>query len=148
MLSTKTCRWTLPADLDRVGPLVLEAAGTMEERGVPRDPLFRAQLLLEETVTNVVRHAFGGDTSHDLHVRLTLGSDTIELSVEDDGPPFDPLHEAPVPDTDAALLERTEGGLGLHLVKQLADMVRYERDGALNRLRMNVGLQRRAPGRG
>jgi serine/threonine-protein kinase RsbW len=46
----------------------------------------------------------------------------VTLTVEDDGPPFDPL-AYPQPDLDAELGERLAGGLGIHLVRRLMDDV-------------------------
>ncbi len=57
------------------------------------------------------------------------------MTIEDDGPRFDPL-SLPPPDVTASLDERPIGGLGLFLVRQLMDAVSYDRVGARNRLRM------------
>ncbi len=52
--------------------------------------------------------------------------DAPHLTIEfiDDGDPFDPL-AAPPPDLEAPLEERDLGGLGVHIVRSLADEVRY-----------------------
>lgn len=134
-------RWTIPADLERVGALVLETAGFLEERGVGPTPLFKAQLLLEEVVSNVVRHAFHEDHTRKVHVQVSLDKDGINLLVVDDAPPFDPLHDAPRVDTKAALRDRPVGGLGIHLVKHVADELAYVRDGDANRIRMRVRIE-------
>ena len=132
-------RWTIPADLDRVAPLVLEAAAWLEARGVTGKAAFTVQLVLEEMVTNSVRHALGGDARCDVRVSATLEEGAVALTVEDEGPAFDPLGEAPAPDTGAGVDERPVGGLGVHLVKEMAEEVRYERDGATNRVILRVG---------
>jgi len=119
---------------------VLETAGFLERRGIGADPSFKAQLLLEEVVSNVVRHAFRGDRSRDVHVEVAVGDSAISLVVTDDAPPFDPLRDAPVPDTQAALSERPEGGLGIHLVRRFADEIEYRRLAGENRVRMRVRL--------
>lgn len=133
-------RWTIPADLERVGPLVLETAGFLERQGVGATPLFKAQLLLEEVVSNVVRHAFRGDRSREVHVQVALDERGIHLVVVDDAPPFDPLRDGPRVDTEAALRDRPVGGLGLHLVKHMADELAYVREGDANRVRMRVNI--------
>jgi anti-sigma regulatory factor (Ser/Thr protein kinase) len=51
------------------------------------------------------------------------------MTIEDDGPRFDPL-SLPPPDVTAGLAERPVGGLGLFLVRQLMDVVSYDRVGA------------------
>ena len=52
MLRTDEERWTIAADLELVGELVLDTAGFLELRGVGARALFRAQLLLEEIVSS------------------------------------------------------------------------------------------------
>ena len=56
----------------------------------------------------------------------------IELTVEDAGAPFDPTRSRE-PDIDESLDERAIGGLGLHLVRSLADVFSYQRVGCVNR---------------
>jgi anti-sigma regulatory factor (Ser/Thr protein kinase) len=133
-------RWTIPADLERVGALVLEAADVLARNGVGAEPLYKAQLLLEEILTNVVRHGFRGDRSRLVQVAASLDRTGISLVVEDDAAPFDPVRDAPPPDLTSPLPERREGGLGLHLVKEVADEFAYERRGNVNRVRMRVRL--------
>ncbi len=126
------------ADLDRVAPLVLEGAAYLEERGVSGMPLFTAQLAIEEVVTNVIRHGGDPDSSRQILLRVGLSVDEIHVVVEDDGRPFDPSKDAPVPDTAAPLEERRPGGLGVHLVKELVHRLDYEREGATNRLELGI----------
>lgn len=52
--------------------------------------------------------------------------DIVEITVEDDGPPFDPLAR-PAPDLRLPLEARSPGGLGIVLVRALMDDVRYTR---------------------
>ena len=57
---------------------------------------------------------------------------TIEIS--DRGAPFDPLTEAPSPNTDAAVSDRQIGGLGIHLVRAMVDEASYRRHEGRNYL--------------
>jgi serine/threonine-protein kinase RsbW len=66
-------------------------------------------------------------------VRLSAEPGEIKAEVEDDGEPFNPL-EAPEPDTEKSLEERTIGGLGIHLVRKLMDRLEYKREGERNLL--------------
>jgi anti-sigma regulatory factor (Ser/Thr protein kinase) len=70
-----------------------------------------------------------------------VDEEDLTLVVEDDGRPFDPLRDAPCPDLDSPLELRREGGLGLHLVRHMADETVYERVGQANRVRMRVDLR-------
>ena len=57
--------------------------------------------------------------------RVNNGKQLI-FTISDSGIPFDPT-AAPEADTTLSAEERQIGGLGIHLVRQLMDEVRYER---------------------
>jgi serine/threonine-protein kinase RsbW len=105
-------------------------------RQLPRPALFAIQVSLEEILTNIVVHGYQGEADHSIRVALRPhGLDAVEIVVEDEGRPFDPL-DAPVPDITLAREERPIGGLGVHLVRNLMDAVTYRRDGDRNVLTM------------
>jgi anti-sigma regulatory factor (Ser/Thr protein kinase) len=93
------------------------------------------ELALEEVFMNVVRHGSPAGTAPWVEVSLALADDELTMTVEDDGPPFDPLTR-PAPDVTAGLHERPVGGLGVFLVRQVMDAVSYQRVGTRNRLAM------------
>lgn len=90
---------------------------------VPEPTTFAVRLAAEEAFMNTLRHGYGGEPGP---VRLTLehAPDRVTLTLTDRAPPFDPA-DAPRPDLDADVDERTEGGLGLHLIRELMDEVHH-----------------------
>jgi anti-sigma regulatory factor (Ser/Thr protein kinase) len=88
----------------------------------------RLEVVLEELVSNVVRHGFepGADGSIRLVVAARL--ETIDLTLEDDGVPFDPT-EAAQPSPLESLETAKLGGLGIPLVRKLSASLRYEPGG-------------------
>jgi serine/threonine-protein kinase RsbW len=66
-------------------------------------------------------------------VWLAFFDPIVEMQIEDDGAPFNPL-ELPEPAVDSPLDARPVGGLGVHLVRRLMDEVVYSRVGDRNRL--------------
>ena len=62
-----------------------------------------------------------------------------ELTVSDNGVPFNPVEQV-APRTDQTLDERKIGGLGLHLVRNLADDVAYRREDDKNALTLGFEL--------
>jgi serine/threonine-protein kinase RsbW len=98
-------------------------------------------VVLDEILSNVVRHGFCDGRQHEISIDLAIEPDLVVLTLEDDGPPFDPLTYPP-PDVDADLDTRALGGLGIHLVRRLMDDVRYERVAERNRV---VLRKRRSP---
>ena len=93
------------------------------------------ELALEEIFMNIVMHGSQPGNASQVEVSLTLTSDAVTLTVEDDGPQFDPL-SLPPPDLTVGLAERPVGGLGVFLVRQMMDAVSYQRVGTHNRLTM------------
>ncbi len=97
------------------------------------------ELALEEIFMNIVMHGSQPGLTSRVEVSLAVGADGVTMTVEDDGPQFDPL-TLPPPDLTAGLAERPVGGLGVFLVRRVMDTVSYERVGACNRLTMTKSL--------
>jgi serine/threonine-protein kinase RsbW len=97
------------------------------------------ELALEEVFINVVTHGSSEGTVPWVEVSIDLADGGVTMTVEDDGPPFDPL-TLPAPNVAAALSERRVGGLGVYLVRQMMDAVTYARVGTRNQLRMTKRL--------
>jgi len=84
------------------------------------------KLVVEELFTNLVRHDVGGLDQ----VAVSLereGADLIIRLRDFDVDPFDVSEAQPV-DIHLPLARRKVGGLGLHLVRNLVDELRYDYD--------------------
>lgn len=99
--------------------------------------LFNVELILEETLMNVIWHAFDDAAEHRIDVSVQIEPSQIVMDFEDDGIAFDPL-QAPEPTLPTTLEEAVPGGLGLMLVRNFAQSVAYERRDARNRLTITV----------
>jgi serine/threonine-protein kinase RsbW len=97
------------------------------------------ELALEEIFLNIVMHGSDAGIAPQVEVSLDLDTDAVTMTVEDDGPQFDPL-SLPPPDVTASLAERRVGGLGVFLVRNLMDTVSYARVAGRNQLRMSKRL--------
>ena len=85
-------------------------------------------IVVEELFTNVVKYSDG--TAEDIAVTLSLSGNELSISLEDPTSTQFDLTKAPEPNLELSLEDRTPGGLGIFLVKQLTDSVRHEfRDG-------------------
>lgn len=133
-------RLILTNEVAELARLATEVEAFLKAHSVPPGPSYKVQLALEEVVTNVIKYGFDDDDAHEIEVSLAIQKESIELAVQDDGHEFDPLSDAPPPDLDLSLEERSIGGLGLHLVRQMVDRVTYQRQGDCNRLEMSVAL--------
>ncbi len=98
----------------------------IKECGVAQEVFFKIELALEELLANVIHYAYPQGEG-DLEVGCMLDPQRkFCLSVQDWGRPFNPLaHEDP--DLSADLCHRSIGGLGIYLVRQMADGLSYRR---------------------
>ena len=110
----------------------IEAHG--ESHGWPMKWIMNLNLSLDELLTNVISYGYRDDEEHEIRVTLTEEEGSLAVVLEDDGIPFDPFSDAPVPDIGADVEERPIGGLGVHFVKSLMDEVAYERRDDRNRI--------------
>lgn len=136
-MAADTIEVSVRNDLQEVSRTSEILARFWAEHGLPPEPEMDASLALEEILSNVIRHGCVPKSEHDreqgrdydIRVRISLGNEGYELEVSDNAAPYNPLLR-PDPNLDLPLEQRTPGGLGVFLVKQLADDLRYEfRDG-------------------
>lgn len=85
---------------------------------------FEIDLLIEEIFTNMVKYNEAGQ--HDIEIGLSSNEGVLTITVRDfDVASFDLTSAQPL-DTDERIREGKRGGLGLHLVRQIADELHYE----------------------
>ena len=96
----------------------------LAEAGVSEAHRFFLDFALEELFTNAVKYNAHGEGEIGIQLRLLDGELQLTLS-DQQATPFDPTAEAPSVDTGLPLGARTPGGLGIHLLKQLADRFEY-----------------------
>lgn len=94
----------------------------LDSLGLPMELTMPINLALEEAVTNVMLYAYPG-TSGQVLVEFTP---PMTFTITDSGIPFDPTQKEEV-DTTLSAEDREIGGLGIHLVRQIMDEVRYAR---------------------
>ena len=129
----------LKNDVEEIGRMVQEVATWCHRLALPEDIEFEIDLVLDELVSNVIRHGLKDSKEHFIDVNLSCDEQDLILEVEDDGVPFNPL-DSPTPDINKPIEERRIGGLGIHLVRQIMDHLTYERCGGKNYMFMRKKL--------
>ncbi|MDL2336206.1 MAG: ATP-binding protein [Pseudomonadota bacterium] len=99
--------------------------------------LFSVELVLEETLMNVIWHAYTDAAEHWIELDVQVDPDDIVMSFEDDGVAFDPL-QATEPALPNSLEEAVPGGLGLMLVRKYARLITYRRSDGRNHLTLRL----------
>ena len=110
----------------------IEAAA--QEWGIATRPLFQIQLAVDEAISNIVNHGYSGKGG-DIILRLGVEGHDVWVEIRDRGIPFDPT-ASPEPRLNGELETRARGGMGIHLMRQAVDEMRYWRVGEMNILRM------------
>ncbi len=129
----------IAADLDLLG----EVRGWVRNQAAAADfsasDLGDLDLAVTEAVSNVIRHAYGGDAAEQVNIRAGMEGRRFVISIFDTGPPF--AGTAAPPDLD----NPQEGGYGLHLICAVMDDATWTRlpDGRnqLRLVRERPGLQ-------
>ena len=99
-----------------------ECFGRLE--GVKTSCLPVLHVILDEICSNIVKHS--GASFFEMGVELLAESGGVKLTFADDGVPYDPLsHEDP--DTSLPADKRPIGGLGIMMVRKMADSMSYAR---------------------
>jgi len=132
-------QWLIEAEVspDGIREVRQRLRAILAARRVAAERIDDTELIAEELLTNVVRAAnLGGDG--EMSVELALTRADILMTIRDNGPAFDPLSR-PSASVDVEIADRDVGGLGIHLVRELADDCRYARVDGRNVLtiRMN-----------
>lgn len=132
-------RTTVPGEAAQLGVLTQFLQEFWSAAHLPPAQALPFELALEEVFMNVVLHGTTAGALCEVEVSLALTSDGLTMTIEDEGPGFDPL-SLPPPDVTASLADRRVGGLGVFLVRQMMDSVSYERVAGRNQLRMSKSL--------
>jgi len=111
----RTVRLRIPARAEYVALARLALSGLADIAALPEELVGDLKLALTEAVSNSVRHAYG-EGSGFVSVAYELGHDSLTVEVVDDGEGFDP--ERP-PALEGE--ELTEGGLGIAIIRTIAD---------------------------
>ena len=96
-------------ELHKVNAAIEELA---EEENWSPDVTFQIGLAVEELGVNIVNYGHDDDQTHEIKIVISSEDEAITIEIEDDGHAFNPLLDAPEPDLDAEVEDRTVGGLG------------------------------------
>ncbi|MEN6623266.1 MAG: ATP-binding protein [Smithella sp.] len=130
---------TLPGKLDSLYGFMNFVTSCARERGFSDEKISRIELALEEILVNIIKHAYKEcGVDGEIEIICKLADDrTLIIEIMDSGMPFD-IFSAKEPDVNAGIEERQIGGLGIFLVKQLMNDVRYSRERDRNKLTLVI----------
>jgi anti-sigma regulatory factor (Ser/Thr protein kinase) len=106
----------------------------------PKPIAHEIELILEEWITDIISYAFEDNAEHDITVVIETHPKHVEIQTEDGGKPFNPL-TLPPPDFTIPAEQRPIGGVGIYMIRRLADEIRYTRQGRQNVLKIRKSLE-------
>lgn len=124
----KAVDFLYPADTDYLSEIsqqiiaICRELPTLPQSSRGDDFIYLIELAISEICTNIIKHAYDKKEG-DISGRVTLLNNGIQLDFYDQGSSFDP-NSVPEPYPDPHHL--AEGGYGLHIVRQIMDVVSYE----------------------
>jgi serine phosphatase RsbU (regulator of sigma subunit)/anti-sigma regulatory factor (Ser/Thr protein kinase)/transposase len=119
-----------------------------EKIQIPGKILANTKLAVDEACTNVVKHGYKGRAGF-IEVVVTGNLREFSIEIRDQGDSFD-LRNVKSPDLKMYVETRKRGGLGVFLMNQLMDEVRYRggADGNVLVMSKRLGRRRRRAGKG
>lgn len=111
-----------------------------EENGLPLKDIFQVNLALDELLTNTISYGYDDAKEHRIIINYSIDeTKNLLIEIHDDALPFDPLQKED-PDITLGIEERAVGGLGIFLVRQMMDEIKYRRENGYNILLLKKQL--------
>ena len=116
---------TLPATTENIEVATDFINEILESVDCPIRTQMQLDIALDELMSNVARYAYAPQTG-DITVSVEIADDPRRavLTLTDNGVPYDPLQKED-PDITLSAEERQIGGLGIFIVKNAMDEMRY-----------------------
>lgn len=112
------------SEIERLSKAVAEFG---EKNNLSSEVIYDVRLALEEVVSNIINYGFEDNYEHQISIEMNLQGETLTMKIKDDGKPFNPL-EVKSTNLEKPFDEREIGGMGIHIVQQLMDELRYNRE--------------------
>jgi anti-sigma regulatory factor (Ser/Thr protein kinase) len=117
--------------LKAIAEYVMAAVATA---GLDKKTSYKLRQAVDEIATNIITYGYQeAACSGVLALQADLDEQSLTISIEDTGIPYDPTQQSAPDDLDKPLEQRQIGGLGIYLAIQGVDKFIYERLGDRNR---------------
>ncbi len=124
-------------ELSELASLNAALAQFLDAHGVPSKATYAVNLAIDELVVNVMRYAYVDEETHMIDIELALEGDQVVLRIVDDGRPYDPRRG---PSLDLHAEDRDAEGLGLILVLDMVDLLKYQRVDGKNWVEVRIRI--------
>jgi serine/threonine-protein kinase RsbW len=101
---------------------------------LPREDENKVILAVDEAVTNIIEHGYDEGTEGSIEIEVEVDGNHFKVVIHDQGRLFNP-ESIPDPDMKDHVQKGYKKGLGIFLMRQIMDEVRYKfKDGVKNEL--------------
>ncbi len=122
----------VPSDPKYLSVIRAVTAKVGELSGLSDRAVEDVKLAVDEACSNVIRHAYGGDSTQSILIRFKKTEEGFEVLIEDEG-----LKAQPGSIKGRSLDDVRPGGLGIHLIRRAFDLFSFDpKKKTGNRLRM------------
>jgi serine/threonine-protein kinase RsbW len=118
---------TVLATLTSLAPISAFINEATQRAGLDDHTAWQVELAVDEAATNIIQHGYDSDKPGVIELTWRIEHDRLIITLRDYGRRFNP-DDVPPPDLSSPLEERQPGGLGLYLMNQLMDQVRFDFD--------------------
>lgn len=126
-------------ELEKVKPYLSKI---LQAEGLTVESIEDAQLIVEEVLVNIIQYGYADRDDNRIDLQVKIDGKTLTTIFEDNGKPFNPLTEIEPPDLSMDDEERSKGGLGFYLVKELAERIDYIYTDGKNILTVSQAIER------
>lgn len=110
------------ADIQELANVLNFIKQDMAQKNIAPDICSKMIVIAEEIFSNIAFYAY--DNKGSVRIQTSRSKKCYRVTFADSGKPYNPL-EQQAPDTSINLTERTPGGLGIFIAKNLADSMKY-----------------------
>ena len=126
-----------PADISQMQEVFSWLNDLCKKMQLSKSCTDKLNLAVEEIFVNIASYAYPNNKGNVEISFKVIDNEEIQLQFTDFGIPYNPL-EKPDPDITLSANERQVGGLGIFMVKQLADFIDYKFEAGKNILTVKI----------
>lgn len=116
---------TIEAEIEKWNEVRFFVENFMQKNAVSTNDMMMLDIAIEEIFVNVASYAYAPNHGMvTIEVSMQQNPKAMQVVFTDQGIPYNPLDKED-PDVNLKLEEREIGGLGIYMVKQSMDAVRY-----------------------
>ena len=120
-------KYVIKAKHELIDDMIEPIVSALKEAEANGKALYAMNLVLEEVLVNIVNYAYDNDDGTiDISYDINKENRTVKVTIKDSGKAFNPL-DAQDPPLHQSASERKVGGLGIYIVKNLVDDIKYSR---------------------